>query len=308
MKSWDDLRYFLAVARHKTLAGAARELGVTHSTVFRRVSLLEERMGSRLFDRLQTGYRLTPIGREMCEIAEQVEKSVNLLVRRVSGTDLRLSGALRITTTDTLAFGLLNPHLKHFQDTYPQIEIEVNVQNRFLSLTNREADIAIRPSIRLDEGELVGRHLSDIAAALYASRDYLESYGPPGTLSDLKSHRIITGDDSLENAVTVRFVRQFIRRANIAYRSNSLIDQLHALKGGFGIAAMPCFLADEDPTLVRLFPPEKRMMNKLWLLVHRDLRRNARVRAFSDFMYQSILADKDLLEGKRCSTTHIQAV
>jgi DNA-binding transcriptional LysR family regulator len=299
MRNWDDLRYFLAVARHKTLAGAARELGVTHSTVFRRITLLEDRLGSRLFDRLTTGYRLTAIGADTLVIAEEVEQGVNLLVRKVSGADLRLSGALRITTTDTLAFGLLTPHLKLFQDTYSDIEIQVNVQNRFLNLTNREADVAIRPSIRLDEGEVIGRHLSDIAAALYASRGYLEISGRPCSMTDLRNHKVISGDESLENTVTVRFIRQFVRRANIVYRSNSLVDQLNAVQGGFGIAAMPCFMADKDPQLVRLFPPEKRMANKLWLLAHRDLRRNARVRAFSDFMYQSILADRDLLEGRR---------
>jgi DNA-binding transcriptional LysR family regulator len=299
MRNWDDLRYFLAVARHKTLAGAARELGVTHSTVFRRITLLEDRLGSRLFDRLATGYRLTAIGGDMLAIAEELEQSVNLLVRKVSGADLRLSGALRITTTDTLAHSLLNPHLKLFQDTYPDIEIQVNVQNRFLSLTNREADVAIRPSIRLDEGEVIGRHLSDIAAALYASRGYLEINGRPCSMAELKKHKVISGDESLENTVTVRFIRQYVRRANVVYRSNSLVDQLHAAQGGFGIAAIPCFMADTDPQLVRLFPPEKRMANKLWLLVHRDLRRNARVRAFSDFMYQSIVTDRDLLEGRR---------
>lgn len=300
MKSWDDLRYFVAVARNKTLAGAARELGVTHSTVFRRVTLLEERVGSRLFDRLPTGYSLTGVGQEMMELAEGIEKGVNLLVRRVSGADLRLVGALRLTTTDTLAFGLLSRHLKRFQDVYPDIKLEVVVQNRFLSLSNREADVAIRPSVVLDEGEIVGRLLSEIAAALYASSDYLERHGRPKRLEDLKYHRIISGDDSLGHTVTVRWLKRHVKRENIVYRSNSLVDQLRSLQAGFGIAAMPCFLADPDTRLVRLFPPEKSMANKLWLLVHRDLRKNARVRAFSDFMYQSIAEDRDLLEGKRC--------
>lgn len=301
MKNWDDLRFFLSVARHKTLAGAARELGVTHSTVFRRITLLEVRLGSRLFDRLMTGYRLTAIGEDMFEIAKIVEQNMNLLVRKVSGADLRLSGALRITTTDTLAFGLLNPHLKRFQDTYPEIKIEVTVQNRFLNLTNREADVAIRPCTRLNESEVVGRHLADIAAALYASSSYIERHGRLNSMSELSNHRIIACDESLEAVATMRVMRNYIRRANIVYRSNSLVDQFYALKGGFGIAALPCFMADMDSELICLFPPDKRMENKLWLLLHRDLQHNARVRAFADFMYQSILEDKELLEGRRCS-------
>lgn len=298
MKSWDDLRFFLAVAKNGTLAGAARELGVTHSTVFRRILVLEERLGSRVFERVAGGYEPTEVGEDMLPIAEKICRNVNLLVRRASGADTRLSGELRVTTTDTLAFGLLNGHLKQFGELYPDIHIQLIIQNRFLSLSNREADLAIRPSLRLHEGELVGRMLSEIAAALYASRAYMSRFGQPHTLSELKRHKIITGDESLQNTVTVKWLMRHARSENVVYRSNSLVDQLRALQGGFGVAAMPCFLADPDERLVRLFPPEPRMANKLWLLVHRDLRRNARIRAFSDFIYHSIAEDKDLLEGR----------
>jgi DNA-binding transcriptional LysR family regulator len=264
MKSWDDLRYFLAVARNRTLAGAARELGVTHSTVFRRVLLLEERLGSRVFERLPGGYELTDIGKGMLPIAVKIDKSMNLLVRRASGADMRLSGELRVTTTDTLAFGLLNRHLKQFGELYPDIHIQLIIQNRFLSLSNREADLAIRPSVRLHEGEVVGRMLSEIAAALYASRAYTIAHGRPKSLAELKRHKIITGDESLQNTVTVKWLMRHARSENVVYRSNSLVDQLRALQGGFGVAAMPCFLADPDDRLVRLFPPEPKMANKLW--------------------------------------------
>ena len=299
MKNWDDLRYFLAVARNRTLASAAIELGVNHSTVFRRILVLEERLGSRIFERLPGEYRLTEVGREMLPVAERIERNVNLLLRRMSGADRRLSGDIRVTTTDTLAFGLLNRHLKQFGELYPNIHIQLIIQNRFLSLAGREADLAIRPSLHLHEGEVVGRLLSEIAAAVYASRDYTHRFGQPKNLSELMEHKIITGDESLQDTVTVKWLMLHSRPENVVYRRNSLVDQLRALQGGFGVAAVPCFLADEDERLVRLFPPEPRMSNKLWLLVHRDQRRNARIRAFSDFLYESIEDDKDLLEGRR---------
>jgi DNA-binding transcriptional LysR family regulator len=219
-------------------------------------------------------------------------------VRIAAGAIGRLAGELRVTTTDTLAFGLLNRHLKRFAELYPDIRLHLIIQNRFLSLANRETDVAIRPSVGVHEEEVVGRMLSEIAAAVYASQAYTQAHGRPVSLSELKHHKVITGDESLRHAVTVRWMQGHARAENVVYRSNSLVDHLRALQGGIGVAAMPCFLADPDDRLVRLFPPEPRMANKLWLLTHRDLRRNTCVQAFSDFIDGSIAEERDLLEGR----------
>jgi DNA-binding transcriptional LysR family regulator len=143
---WNDLRSFLAIARQGSLQGAARTLGVNHSTVFRRLNALEARLGARLFDRSARGYALTAGGEHMLASAERVEDEILGLEHRLLGGDVRLSGTLRVTTTDTLVHGVLGPHLRAFQTAYPAIELELITGNAFFDLYKREADVALRPS------------------------------------------------------------------------------------------------------------------------------------------------------------------
>ena len=144
--NWDDLRSFLAVIERGSISGAAKFLNVNHSTVLRRLASLEKRVSARLFDRLPRGYELTAQGEELCFRLQGVSEQIDSAQRSLSGRDLEVAGAIRITTTDTLTHRLLMPYLTEFRALNPEILIEIVINNTFLNLTRREADIAVRPS------------------------------------------------------------------------------------------------------------------------------------------------------------------
>jgi DNA-binding transcriptional LysR family regulator len=293
---WNDLRSFLAIARHGSLQGAARMLGVNHSTVFRRLNALEARLAVRLFDRSPRGYALTAAGEHMLASAERVEDEILGLKRRLLGGDVRLAGTLRVTTTDTLAHGLLGPHLRAFQTAYPEIELELITGNAFFDLSKREADVALRPS-RHPGDAMVGRRLAAIAVAVYGARVYLDARGRPGAVGDLAGHALITGDSSLAHLPATRWLERHARPDVTVLRCNSWLSQCVAARAGLGLAALPCFLGDRAPELVRVLPPEPSLAGELWLLTHPDLRRTARVRAFMETIARGIRRERALLEG-----------
>ena len=294
---WSDLGSFLAIARAGSLQGAARTLGVNHSTVFRRLNALEARLKVRLFDRSPRGYALTIAGETMLASAARVEDEILGLERRLLGGDVRLAGALRVTTTDTLVHGLLGPHLRAFQAAYPAIELELVTGNAFFDLSKREADVALRPS-RHPGDAMVGRKLGEIAVAVYGARDYLAARGRPSASAALDGHALITGDASLGHLPATRWLAERTPPGATVLRCNSWLSQLAAARAGLGLAALPCFLADAAPELIRIMPPESALAGELWLLTHPDLRRTARVRAFMETLARGLRRERSRLEGR----------
>lgn len=292
---WDDLRIFLAVAREGSLSGAARTLGVNHSTVFRRIKGFEDRIGVRLFDRMPSGYALTVAGCEMQVTAERVEREVEDLDRQIAGQDLRLSGDIVVTTTDTMAYQFLGPHLKAFCDAFPGINVDLVLDSQFYNLSKRQADIAIRPTLSPPE-TLVGRRLCAVAFACYAAPSYLSTVGSD---IDLEAHRWLALDESLAHLAAVKWQRGIEGADAVQVRSNNLLGLLGAATAGLGVATLPCFMGDPESGLERITAPDPALASALWLLTHQDLRTTARVRAFLDFMAQSLTSDIDLLEGTR---------
>ena len=289
-QDWDDLRIFLAVARAGSLSGAARTLGVTHSTVFRRVGAFEARLGARLFDRLTGGYALTPAGEEMRDSVLRIEEEIAALALKVTGQDQRPSGRIRITTTDLLAVGVLPRHIAAFRIEWPGIEIEVVVADTVLDLTRREADVALRIGNPVQES-LVGRRVGRLAFAVYAAS------GPGAREPGDPGHGDWIGYGSAHGPLSRSLARWWPQMRQV-YRTNSIIAAHSAARAGIGIAALPCVLADCDPELVRAASLPEDFMLDLWLLTHEDLRKTARVRIFLDFMTAALAADADLLEGR----------
>ncbi len=298
MIDWTDLRFFAAVSRSGSLAGAARALGVNHSTVFRRINSLESTLAAKLFERTHTGYVLTAEGEEMMATALEVEDAIIALDRRLSGKDYRLSGSIRVTTPDTIGTALVLPYLHGFRRDYPGIQVELAISNEFFSLSKREADVAIRPTLTPPEA-LIGRRLSGLAWAVYAGSRYLDGAPRPRRLEELKDHDHIAGDDSLAHLEAAAWLRKHVPESRVVLRTNSMAALCAATRVGFGLAALPCFLADPMPDLVRVLPPIDALASELWLLTHRDLRHTARIRAFMDSIADSIVDDRSLLEGKR---------
>jgi DNA-binding transcriptional LysR family regulator len=291
----DDLLTVLAVATEGSLAGAARVLRVNHTTVLRRVAALEQRLGLRLFDRLPTGYVATATGEELIATARQVNDAVVALERKLVGRDLQLRGTVRVTTTDSLAASLLPDLLARFKESQPGILIELAVSNAMFNLTRRDADVAIRPAVEAPEA-LVGRRISRVGFAVYASPDYVEGRGID--FGDLQRCAWLVPDDSLVDSSVRRWMRATLPDVEVTLRADSLLALRYAAAAGLGLAALPCYLGDTSPDLVRVGRRVAEMETVLWLLTHPDLRRSARVRAFMEFAGGSLARQRAVLEGR----------
>jgi DNA-binding transcriptional LysR family regulator len=289
---WDELRLVLAIGRAGTLSGGARALDVDHSTAFRRLGALEERLGVRLFERARDGYSPTPAGEELVAAAAGFDEAVGELERRLAGADLRPSGTVRITTTDTL-IDLLTPMLADFRSSHPAIVLEIVTSNAFFTLTRRDADVAIRPASAPPEG-LVQRRIAGVATAPYASPSYLAAH--PGL--PLASHDWAAPDESLAHLGSARWMQGEIPEERVVFRASSLLGLAAAARAGLGVAPLPCFLGDADAALARVADPIAGMDASLWMLTHPDLRRTARIRAFVDFAARELLRFRKLLEGR----------
>lgn len=303
MLDWNDLRYFLVIAKEGTLARAAARLGINQSTVYRRLTVLEAELEVSLVERRGRGYVLTAAGESLVAYVNRMEDEVHAIERHLLGSDRKLAGVVRVTTTDTLGCRLLAPHFEAFRAAYPGIQLDVYVDNRFFHLGQGEADVAIRPGPKPTDGEVVARRLSSVAGAFYASASYVARRGRPGGRKDLASHDLISVDESLAHLTYARLIAEVAERDRVVYRCTSLLGQVAAVEAGIGVAALPCFLMDSVPDIERLFAPEPELETELWLLTHPDLRQNARVRAFIDHMTAAIEGERDLLEGRRPKAT-----
>ena len=284
---WADLQYFAAVVRSGSIAGAARALRVNHSTVLRRIASLEAALGVRLFDRLPGGYALTTEGNELNEQLAGLDEQVDAAQRRLTGRDAAITGTIRLTTTDTLLHGLLIPVLARFQAAHPGVQVQVAINNSFSSLTQREADVALRGSNR-PPPNLVGRRVGDIQTALYASRAYLKSLGRQAGIA---SYRWVATDESLAHLEQAKWLRKHVDESRVAMRVDSLVGMVDAVVHGLGAGLLLCPLADARSELVRLAPPDPALDTQVWILTHPDLRQVARIRAFTQFVFDALSVD-----------------
>ncbi len=289
---WDDLRVFKAVADAGSLSGAATALGVNHSTVFRRLNALERELGVRLFERQRSGYLLTASGEELAAAAGDLAGRIDGVERRIQGRDVRLRGPLRVVTRDTLLQRLLTPHLAGFRESYPLVELELAVSNQPPGL-DREAHVAVSPTNAPDE-RLVGRRAAGIAFAIYGAYDYLALNAE---LDDLTTHDWIQPSGALVLTPAYNWMMVELADARVVFRVNTFMGVLDACRAGMGLAVLPCFLADGDRHLTRVREPNRDLDLGLWLLTHEELRHTPRVRAFMDFMGQTIERVRPVLEG-----------
>lgn len=286
---WDDLRLVLAVGRMGGIGPAARSLGVNHSTVFRRMNALEAILGAPLFERHASGYALTPLGEAAYRAAGAMEEQVLNFGRELATGGQDLKGSLRLTAPDDMVVGLLLPILAAFRERYPQLSLEVVVENRFLNLTRREADIAIR-STNQPPDDMVGVNVGDTAFAGYAAAPVQSKAAGLGDLPWI-------GWDEGTGPVAVRhWQAENLPPSAIVYRSNSLLNQFAAVQAGIGAALLPCFLAGEAKGLARIVPPLEKLTS-LWILTHPDLRRAPRIQAFMAFVGDRLRRQRSRLAG-----------
>ena len=290
---WNDLRFFLAVSEGGSISGAAKLLNVNHSTVLRRFGSLEKRLGSRLFDRLPDGYEMTAQGEELRNQFRGVSEHIETVQRTLSGRDLSLSGAIRITTTDTLMRGLLMPYLAEFHDFNPATQMEIVINNTFLSLTRREADVAVRPSNIVPEN-LVGRRVGRLRTAIYASKDYLKKNAKK---KEWAAHDWVAPEETLSHLTQAKWMRENILEDRIVVRVDSLVGMVAAVRYGMGLGMLLCLLADEETKLVRLAEPVDELDTDLWILTHPALKGVARIKAFTAFLYDRLRASDKLFHA-----------
>jgi DNA-binding transcriptional LysR family regulator len=294
MLSWDDFRYVKAIADTRSRGGAAQELSVNHSTVFRRLAQIEGQLGSRLFERSRGGYALTPCGEEMVRLAERMGEDIVTFERQVTGHDLRPSGELRVTTNDTLLVHMLTGVFAAFRKAYPEIVLDVVVSNQALNLSKRDADVAVRATDRPPEA-LIGRRAASIAWAVFAASDKApESFDLE---VDARAAEWVGFAENLANLKAAKWLKDHAGAGGTVYRINTVLGLAEAAAAGIGFALLPCFIGAATPGLRRLSAPLPELANGIWLLTHADLRQTARVRAFMDFAAGEIAKQRKTIEG-----------
>lgn len=279
--NWDDARVFLAVCRESTLRGAARVLGVDQATVGRRINGLEKSLGATLFLRTSQGYVLTAVGEAALLSVENMERSALELQRQIQGLDDRLTGTVRVSTTDSLAIDFLIPSIARLHDKHPDVRVQLEASTQFLSLAKREADIAVRNQ-RPDNPDLIARRIARWPVGLFASQNYIDRYGQPQPGRLFEGHDLVVYQPHLQTQKDLTLVSEPISRGRIVAALGSSLLVRRSIAAGIGIGEIPVCTGERDG-LVRLWPERVRPTPyDVWLVTHADLRHTARVRVVID--------------------------
>ncbi len=295
---WDIFRFVVAVADKGSAVSAAQSLGVNASTVLRKIGKFEEENGIRLFERRQTGYSPTVECAAVVEAARQIEQSVASISRDILGRDLRLEGRVTVTTTDSLLNSVLAPHISAFSRRNPRIQIEVSVTNTRLNLTRHDADVAIRATNRPPDA-LVGQRVADLAFAIYGTPEMVAGLPVKARSHDFGDMNWVGIGDALAGSPVGLWLKENVPASAIVVTADTFVSVRDCAAAGAGLAVMPCCLGDQTTQLQRVGKPILEMQTGLWILTHPDVRGAARVKAFNEYMTQSLRGQVDLLEGKR---------
>lgn len=291
---WDDVRYFLAAYRAGSTSGAARALGVRHTTVGRRLAGLEHALGAVLFIRTPEGIMPTAHATAILAVAEAAEASLVALKQQVGHGDAEIAGKVRVTTSEAFTDYLVR-HLPVLQARHSALDVEILSSNRVFDLMRGEADIAVR-MMTTSQPDLISRRIGDAGWSLYASEAYVARRGVPMPPTDLSGHDVVGFDDSLKGSPGAQWLEAHGKAAHLAFRGNSISAIMRAAVVGMGIAMLPCFLAAAEPGLRRL-SPHLVSTRGIWLVFHPSLAHVARVRAVVDFLAEVAREEAGLLAG-----------
>ncbi|SMF56539.1 DNA-binding transcriptional regulator, LysR family [Alteromonadaceae bacterium Bs31] len=294
--NWDDLKYFLAVARHGSVRSAAQALDVNHATVSRRIRHFEQALGLRLFERTARGYEKTHHAEEIYQEALHLEERLSAVSRKLAGKDKQLSGDIRITLHEGLLQQYLMDDLAAFSAQHPGIELEIIDSSRALNLSNREADIALRFCQQPPE-HLVGRKLASIHRACYYAANRIEELKAADWQ---KKTNWLSWSDTLRRPVG-QIARDY-PRFRPRHKIMNVSLQVAACRAGMGVGILPCFIGDSDPQLLRIAPYTSEHKYDLWLLYHPDLRSSVKIRTLVKFLYARMEQHRGLFEGEAFST------
>lgn len=286
--NWNDLRYFLAIAREGSTGAGAKALGVNQSTVQRRLQALQKRLGCMLAERHPTGYRLTVHGHALLASVTDVEEAVEAVRRQVASFDDRDIGRVRVTCLVTIGQRIVKSGLiDAFHAQHPGISVELLMEQRVFDLAKGEADIAIRGGAP-GHGALVARKIAETEWGIYASRAFVERYGRPAAPHDIGRFKVIELIDELEHLPAVRWIRAHTTQEKVTARCANVPSVHLAVRSGAGLAPLPTVYAAEDTDLVNLFEALPELNYPMFLVAHRDVRKHPRVNAFFEFCIREL--------------------
>ena len=298
MYDWNDLRIFLAVVRAGSALGASKSLGINHSTVNRRIQALEHALGLKLFDRQNRGHKLTGHGRTLLAGAEQVKKSAIDVQSAAERLRRTVAGVVRVTAPEALAARIIVPIAAEFQKCHPDVRVEQVAAESRLDIVHGEADVAFRVGTHPDDPRLVAQRLLDAQWTVYCSNTYAQASEYPRDPSGETSHDVVIFTGSAGNFPDDPWFLSMGGTAHVVGHSNT-VPNLHAvLKSGLGIGALPCFIGDADPDLIRCFDPPPMQKSEIWLLTSQEARNSPQVRAFIDFAIPRIREWKQRFHGQ----------
>ena len=283
---WNDLRFYLAIARSGTLSAAAKRLNVTQSTVGRRLAALESTMGVRLLQRVADGYQETLAGESIRPFVERIEADALALERQVSGQDTRLEGAVRITSLQMVACHLLSPCFAMLHHNHPDITLEVTHNLPTTALSAHDVDISVRLT-PFEQHELVVRKLGSMAFGLYAATSYLDQYGEPDIHNGCAGHRLMTfPDDNLP--IQAVWLAEHAAEARIVMKTDNYELQHWEVLCGGAVGLLPRFRGDAEPSLHRIDTGHLIPSSEISLAVHRENRNTPRVRVVLDCIFDLV--------------------
>ena len=282
---WDNARVFLAINRVGTLRGAAEQLHIDQATVGRRLAALEQSLGARLFLRTSSGYVATPAGELAAGAIERMEQGAEQLLRQTQGIDERLCGAVRIAATDSSAQYFLFGAMQKLHAKHPDIRVVLTTSTEISNLTRREADLAIR-TLRPNNPDLISRHLKRMETALYASKDYLKKHEEPKPGNALAGHDVVIYQRAIYPRQSSSLCGESIANARVVMEVSTGMMLMEAVRAGLGLGELPTYAGDAQPSLRRVWPDRSDPYD-MWLVLHSDLNRTARVRAVADAVIEA---------------------
>ncbi|PZU07611.1 MAG: LysR family transcriptional regulator [Sphingobium sp.] len=278
-RQWDDLRIFLEVTRAKYIPAAARALALSDATVRRRLAALESQLGVSLFDRVEGMLKPTRAGMQLLPVVEDMERKSQEAIERLQNADHRIEGLVRLGAPDGISTLLLAPRLARFQSTHPDLDVEMVNLTHSVDLRRREADIAVvwdRPH----RGEHRISALRPVTMRLYASQSYLEEHAPIGRIEDLKLHRFVGYPLSSPIAQSLaKMLSEFEQNVRLVFTSPNILAQAAVATEGGGIIMLPRYVADQRPALREILPETFSVSLQLWLLIHKEVARLARIQS-----------------------------
>lgn len=301
MFNWQDIQIFLEVARTGRLTDAARRLDMDHSTVSRRIRRFEAHINTHLFERSTHGYRLTTAGKQLLMFAEEMARQATRAHENISNQNLQLRGQIRVGVTEGFGTYVITPLLGRFQHRYPEVTVELLALPRAVNLSRHEADLAITIDRPLNS-EMVVSRLCSYRLRLYGEKSYLATREPPRHIRDLSRFELIGYVDDLLFSDQLSYLDPLLQELpeppKFTLRSTSVITQMQAVKAGAGLAVLPCFMAEQEASLVALLTDSVDIRRYFWIAARAEQRQLMRVRLLWQFLKDVIEANQPWLMGE----------